>query len=623
MKELNESLSINGNLFYPWIEIEKDGKTIYSKRGNSLLGNWIISMYAMMSGSSVLTDGLPKVISNRGSSSSYSIDDTYYLTMPVSIARVEEPPASGTYQTKVLGDNGAYWRALAGVSYDFFVQIMGIGNGSSFGDNVNGYWELEETTHGVSGSYWIKDAGSLPATYPDLLATGAIDTTVCSPHVRAVPSSTYVNSGLYPVQPRTREMGYGQIRLGYNGDANIIEQRWPNAEIPKTTTGAAFCLSNGAITVVAPVVGATTSVLEIQQTFTNSNGATPAQDITFNEVGYYGVMAPYAEFTGDHILLGRDVVAPTIIAGGGGAVTIKYQFIIAAGVSSGVMATLNELLYRKFSGVSREVKDIDNSNQDEVAQPVELCAASIGGLCSAGSSYLELGGGHVGVQVGHSTKNISNTDFRLQYAAGDTVYDGSIAAEGQDSRYEHGEEVYQLYIFGSLVDNLEIDTSADKASFDITRFFWNKNGSPFRKVLTVAGGAGTLRVDIDGVDYDQVYGSSADATAAAWVATHAATLLGLSNSIVATDSGVAEITMTAPREFVTTDQSIGGMSFGAVETRDDIEINESAIYVGIGSVYGGPGVKYAVCVIKNKLGAPIYLPHDETLKVVYTIEVNV
>ena len=623
MKEIRQTLPMNSDICYPWIIIENEkGEEIYSKRGNSLVSNWIIALYQMFHWDHYV-QGLPKCIFNSGTSTSpeYQVHSRYALSVGITLTRVEEPAASGLYRVQVVGDNSSYWRALAGISNDFYVQIMGIGNGSTFGTNCNGYWEFEEVVLNTSGQYWIKDP--VTGLYPDLLATGAIDTTKCTPHARAVPSRILDTESPFFSTPETRTHSYGEIELGYNGDANVIDQQFLNAEIPKTTVAGPFALTQGAISVATPVVGATTSILEVQQTFTNSNGATPAQDITFNEVGYYGLMgADYYNY-GYHWLLGRDVVAPTVIAGGGGAITIKYQFIMATPITGGILATFNELMYRRFAGLNREVKDIDNNNRADIAFATDISIAAMSGGSWPGNDLVSnLDAEWIGPQVGHSLKNVVNTDFRMQYQAGDTVYDGSTAIEGQDSRYAHGSGAFQLKLHAPLVQNLEVDAVADRAGFDIVRIFHNESGSPFRKVLTVAGGAGTLRIDIDGVDYDEVYGASADATAAAWVATHAATLLGLSNSIVVTDSGVAEITMVAEREFVTTDQSIGGMSFSKVETRDDIVINEIALYSGR---QGESTTKwyYAVCLMKDVLAAPVNLGHDEFLKLTITVEANV
>ncbi len=625
MKEIHEFISLNSEDYYPWIIIENDkGEEIYSAKGNSLVANWILGLYGLFN-TKIYQTSLPKCVYNSGTGTApdYQMHLEYGLSAGVTLTRIEEPAASGLYRVEVVGDNSPYWRTAAGISYYFPVQIMGIGNGSAFGENCNGNWWLREKVDGVSGSYWLADIDSAPLTYPDLLATGAIDTSKCTPHARAVPSSLLDTSNPFVVTPEERTHGFGEIELGYNGDANIIEQRWLNGEIPKTLSSGPFALTQGAISVATPIVGATTSILEVQQTFTNNNGSSPAQDITFKEVGYFGLMgADYATY-GYHWLLGRDVVAPTTITGGGGSVTIKYQFIVATPITGGILATFQELMYRRFAGVSREVKDINNDNQDNTAYVGDMTVAAPGGSAIPGDYVLDDNPSElIGPQVGHSSKDVVNTDFRMQYEAGDTVYDGSTAIEGQDSRYVYGNGAFQLKLHGSLLENLNINSGTDKAGFDVVRIFHNENGSPFRKVLTVVGSAGTLRIDIDGVDYDEAYTGSADTTAANWVLTHAATLLALDNSIIATDSGAAEITMVAEREFVTTDQSVGGMSFSKVETRDDIVINETGLYVGR---QGASTARwyYVVCIMKKRLAAPINLGHDEFLKLTITFEVNV
>ncbi|KKM03454.1 hypothetical protein LCGC14_1774270, partial [marine sediment metagenome] len=81
----------------------------------------------------------------------------------------------------------------------------------------------------------------------------------------------------------------------------------------------------------------------------------------------------------------------------------------------------------------------------------------------------------------------------------------------------------------------------------------------YTKVITVTGGAGTLGIEIDAIDYTETYAASPDATAAAWVVTHQATLLAL--GVFCEDTGAAEITLSSQATYTIVDTSVGGMAW--------------------------------------------------------------
>ena len=87
-------------------------------------------------------------------------------------------------------------------------------------------------------------------------------------------------------------------------------------------------------------------------------------------------------------------------------------------------------------------------------------------------------------------------------------------------------------------------------------------------VVHEAGTNGILRIDIDGVDYDEAFDTNAATTAAAWVATHTAALGGLTPAITATNPAGARINLAVVGQPVYTDQSIGGMALSTAVERD-------------------------------------------------------
>ena len=79
------------------------------------------------------------------------------------------------------------------------------------------------------------------------------------------------------------------------------------------------------------------------------------------------------------------------------------------------------------------------------------------------------------------------------------------------------------------------------------------------KTITCIGTSGTtLRIDIDGTDYDEAWDSDIATTVTSWLATHTATLAGLGTPIVVITGGSAIITASSTSAYVLTDQSVGG-----------------------------------------------------------------
>ncbi|KKM73927.1 hypothetical protein LCGC14_1405530 [marine sediment metagenome] len=113
------------------------------------------------------------------------------------------------------------------------------------------------------------------------------------------------------------------------------------------------------------------------------------------------------------------------------------------------------------------------------------------------------------------------------------------------------------------------------------------------RIITCTGSSGTtLRIDIDGVDYDQAWNTSIAQTVTDWLTTHTATLAGLSPSIVVITGGSAIINITSISEYVITDESIGG----------DIAFTWTANCVMIRIVIGYHGVN--MTIIDTYQGTP-------------------
>jgi len=84
-------------------------------------------------------------------------------------------------------------------------------------------------------------------------------------------------------------------------------------------------------------------------------------------------------------------------------------------------------------------------------------------------------------------------------------------------------------------------------------------------VITLYGTNGTVTIQIEGVDYDEVFDTDLDTTATNWVASHGGTLAALSPSITATKTGVGEITLTCSSDIVVFNNTESGdMGFNVV-----------------------------------------------------------
>ncbi|KKK97691.1 hypothetical protein LCGC14_2650220, partial [marine sediment metagenome] len=96
---------------------------------------------------------------------------------------------------------------------------------------------------------------------------------------------------------------------------------------------------------------------------------------------------------------------------------------------------------------------------------------------------------------------------------------------------------------------------------DQSIFGMSQSGVTERDIV-VAGAAGSLVIDINGVDYTEAFSGNADTTADNWRGTHAGTLAGLGDPITVTDGGAATITLVVASGATPTivDDSSGGMS---------------------------------------------------------------
>ena len=131
----------------------------------------------------------------------------------------------------------------------------------------------------------------------------------------------------------------------------------------------------------------------------------------------------------------------------------------------------------------------------------------------------------------------------------------------------------------------------------VTMYMDNDPGLLTRTITCTGSSGTTLRIDIDGIDYDEAWDTNIATTVTNWLATHTATLAGLGTPIVVVTGGSAIITASSASEYVLTDQSVGG----------DIAFTWSANCVMIRIIIGYHGIQ--MTIIDTHQGNPATTAH--------------
>lgn len=411
------------------LNIAIDGKTVLRKKADSFLVGYMNIMRSFMAGE-------PFEASANQVRPNVSFSDFFDAFKKAdSIAVV-----SGKLQ---ITDSSGHGMATGNVAY-----IMGV-NGIS-GGNPNGWhaitsisgtvFELTNLT-GLSGSH--SEATSAAWYYQGIQSgTGSrsLDETLADP----------------------------QIRCGTGTGANTTSTDSLEHEIPSRVSigsGArTLNLTSATATVNTPSVGATDSVIEIIQAFTNSSGAS----ITVEELGIWARYYDVSTTDKRYVMIVRDVL-------GGSAVTVNdtqtltVTYEITTDVpttSGGVLIQWNEMFYRQLAQTTREAKDIFNNNKVKGDENGQFYVNSHGGdnpLAMIPVDTDDNESYRIGPRVGTSTTNVVNTDFRLQ--------DGAAA----NTAIEHGEATGEFYHYGAEVSGLKF--SGTQISIEITRVFENRSGA--------------------------------------------------------------------------------------------------------------------------------------------------
>jgi hypothetical protein len=262
-----------------------------------------------------------------------------------------------------------------------------------------------------------------------------------------------------------------KIVLGVDPDGNpvAIEDRWVRGDLSGV-------LDQTGTSVSTPAVSSFASEIELSRTFTN-NGST---DITVKEVG----VGAGHQYSNRQTLIARETTNFTLQASK--TVTVTYLFKIANDAGGGLMAQFNELLYRHFRDERREARDIDNNKQNYPSSQWTWRMTAPGGDATFGG-YNPTGprGFEIGPVVGTGTEEVSNTNA------------------GLSARVPHGIGDGELFYYGAAVEDFYIESSNNKAYFDVSRVFENR-GSTSIDISEVGVYAGTSNDNNDRIDFSHL-----------------------------------------------------------------------------------------------------------------------
>jgi len=228
-----------------------------------------------------------------------------------------------------------------------------------------------------------------------------------------------------------------------NTDASILDYRLedPNGILYQGT------LSTTSTSISEPAVQTNNSDINLSRTFTNNTGSAV-------DVGEVGVLA---SGPGGSVLLARDNVTDFSIANGN-SVTIDYVFSVSSTNDGGVMSQFHQKLYRQFARTNRNVRDINNNDQNDGEASGQFTISSTAGGTNMNAQTGPLDGEFIGPVVGTGSESVSNTNFALE------------------TQIPHGTSSGEFVYHGQFIDDIEIDATNGNASFDIVRLFENESG---------------------------------------------------------------------------------------------------------------------------------------------------
>ena len=525
MLEISHELSSPEGDIQLHIEVTDGDNVILDRVGDSLVGNFVDILRSFMSGEAYsgayqrnTVDGSNEyndpAINERISRYRYAVTDRYEPTQTLSKSTVAYTPVTNEFEV-VEGDGYSYSRAFLGD--DPFTSIVD----NVFTAYVSGHPEYDGLFRFVRHT-----ASNLPdaplndwwIVYPitedvngngldDVWGTVSPDATSVYPVTRSyIPADDQYNAVTVAAGgdggTTSPKIGVTRVQNDFQivrfDDRQVLTKWVPVAETlsePQLRVGTgttapnvadynieseALGLTYGVPVIDAPSIGSGASFIKISQTVTN----TTDDPISLTEIGLYALVRTINNsdyYNKYYALIGRDLIGT---AAGDSAITIaadasltfSYKFITSATTAGGVLIQFNECIYRQFKQASRETKDVFNENITFAQSAGQLLTASPGGRNRHGSPT-SVQGQFFGPQLGFSAKDVSNTDFRLQYEGGETKPGGGVAGAAEDARIFHGTAAHQLFIYPPVVTELDFDVAGNEASFECVCVFENLSGA--------------------------------------------------------------------------------------------------------------------------------------------------
>lgn len=427
MKNIDSRLDLINSLGDLYVTIKEDDETVRREKANSYVSNFLIGLHWL----TVTQEAtLPVLASNPNIQNIYANYDTVTKNSN-EVVRLErsflDDLDNAGHDTKIAVEDSTGLDSSIEGFYDW-----------EFHDNQD-YILLKDNN---DGSY-IQHPGGTPDG-------GTIDITIFE---KDQGSGSNIFRGPY-------------IRVGNSIKSNSIDIFRLDDRVFDGNP-----LSYGTPAVEAPVASTSRTTMVIKQPITNPSGN---GDFTFDELGLYcqsGFEGGVKSYDPTEMLIARDLINHTI--SDGATQTIEYSIRTplqsSSPYQSGIVRQFLELLYRQMSNSSRTIKNIYNSDKNIGSRGDQFRSNETGGVNR---------GEWTGPQIGLSDYEVSTSDPSLVFDTdpGFELPDDNNPSGFFGSRIPHGVDNLHAQHLGSFVENIEIDTSNNIATFEISKIFHNLSG---------------------------------------------------------------------------------------------------------------------------------------------------
>lgn len=424
---MKRSLSLN-DVMPMRVRLLIDGEQVYTGKGNSFLKNFLLHLHSFASGDHIQDDIYTTIDNTTGVVANQSFGNATFQVTSVGITAGKLRLTTGSAH---------------GMSSNQYAYVMGVN--TITGGSYLGY---QRVTVISSTIIELADTSGLSGTHNNAVSVAYFKRARLS------------DSSADATRSDNTTFGPARIAVGKGTTANTVNtQSLENEIITSATITAAGSMQVGSLTISEPAIGATQSVIEISQNFTNAGGVS----LGINEIGLWTRVETDGSNFARYATIIRDVLPSTVTVNAGQTLSVVYELITDVPTTDGgLLIQFNEIFYRQLSQISREAKDIFNLNAVEGPITRQFHMNSAGGTNPFGDDVPatdSLQGFQIGPRLGYSTEPVVNTQFRLQ----DNL--------GADTAFTHGTGTGELYHYGSYVTPIETD--GNDVFFQVWRLFQN------------------------------------------------------------------------------------------------------------------------------------------------------